>query len=565
MATLLFSDATEKSSKENIPVKYWDYARILINIRRHLVLNLSKLRWKDLDLYKVETALFEEPEGKYDINTRLLNGTIDRAIKLLEDCHNTLAKHDFPNNEKIGIEARKASLGVLKARIKAHEGNIQESYNKYELFEKAFKQDLTDTDLAMIDEKEKFLYDYTETAEFLEKYTDLLKAIEDASYRDLLDKDEAGDKDAKATAPSSYKYEINEDTLLLGYSYIFAREQGRRHKLFLGHKRYPKAEEDQYRKDYQSLIRELTNPNNEKYFNSELSTSLQTLADVLVIGLWEIGSRFVRYASGDLLPATPAEEDFETYIKDAIELFNEDEKKFKESSNKIPIGDGIEILPSPRWQTRMYRHKCRAYVLRWVKNKSQNTEDDYDLFSAFTSCKKALDSAEKANLRGELLKNCLESARMNTLVMIYTAKDNPTYAMSKSAGYYYLSQAVEILHELLGQPKSDLGLETIKTQCRKVENYHIWWLTIFILKIASYFSWLVDKQKTFQSPTKPEVFLKQCVKDLLEKEPEERKKTVSDEYREYGEIVMRDRNVLDDLIKRYESDFDQIPQILKGQ
>jgi hypothetical protein len=580
MATLLFSKDTEEDNKKQFPGKYWQYVKTLINIRRHLVLNLSKLRWKDNSLYKIETNFLEGSrrgsENIYDIETNLLNGTIDRAIDLLKDCQDNFGGR-FPNNEKLGIEARKASLGVLKARLKAHEGNIQESYNKYDLFEKAFKQDVRWTDQLRISEQDGFLYEYTETRDFLEKYGELLDALKNSSYKDFFETREAKYKadredviksgggeekkqeELKKLENGFYKYEINEDTLLLGYSYIFAREQRRRHKSFLGDK-HRRDEEIQYRDNYRKLLDELTNTANKKYFKQEFSTSLQTLADVLVIGLWEIGSRFVRYASDDLLPTlTINSDEFEEYLNNAIRLFSKNE-------NKIPIekGKGITVLPSPRWQTKMYRHKCRAYTLKWVKNKQIGTANDGDLLTAFTSFKKALELAEKANLKDEFLKSCLESARMNILVMIYTLKDNPIYALSQSAGYYNLSQAVEVMHELLGKTPDErnLDLETIRTECRKPENHHVWWLMIFILKIASYFSRIVDHQK--KSSPKPEIFLKTFIEEFLSLTADKRKSLVGEEYRAYSSNVMEDRSVLDNLINRYEEDYDRIPGIMGG-
>lgn len=579
MATLLFSEDADEIKKSQNPEPYWKYVKELINIRRHLVLNLSKLRWKESGRnYQTRTSIVEGDlrirENIYDIETGLLNGTIDRAIELLKDFEESFSEW-FSNSDRLGIEARKASLSVLRARIKAHEGDIRESYNKYDIFEKAFKQDIPLDERLEISENDKFLYRYTETRDFLQRYTELLDELENVSYTEFLDEREKSHQSEVASILASndnamrktekmadlknsfYKYEINEDTLLLGYSYIFAREQRRRHKTFLGQK-YPRSEEVRYWKNYKNLLRELTSKSNKTYFKPEFSTSLQTLADVLMIGLWEIGSRFVRYASGDILPKFEGhEEEFEENITDSIALL-------KTFESKIPIDDRkakMPVQPSPRWQTRMHRHKCRAHMLRWVKNRQTQTADERDLLAAFTSFKKALDISERANLRGEFLKNCLESARMNTLVMMLTAGTNPGYAVSEAACYYYLSQSVEVIHELLGKTleERELDLSEIQVECRRPENQHIWWLMIFVLKITSYFSLVIDDQG--RSATKQEVFLKLLVKEILDRSPEERKNLVSNEYREYCESVMGEKSVLDNLIRKFEIDFDKIRDI----
>lgn len=216
----------------------------------------------------------------------------------------------------------------------------------------------------------------------------------------------------------------------------------------------------------------MTNREYRKYFKDEFSTSFETLGGVLVIGLWETAIRLVRYSSEDFLPKD--DPDFQKNIDEAIELFNQDEEKFNDAENKIFTDNNkpINILPSERWQTRMYRHKCRAYMLKWVKkeNEKTGTGDKNDLLSAFTSFKKALDlSTEKEALKAEFLKNCLESVRMNTLSMLHTSKKASGYALSEAACYYYSTQAVETIHELLGKKDKDkdLSLFKILRECRK--------------------------------------------------------------------------------------------------
>jgi hypothetical protein len=201
-------------------------------------------------------------------------------------------------------------------------------------------------------------------------------------------------------------------------------------------------------------------------------------------------------------------------------------------------------------------------MLRWVKkeNEKTGTGDKNDLLSAFTSFKKALDlSTEKEALKAEFLKNCLESVRMNTLSMLYTSKKEPGYALSEAACYYYSTQAVETIHELLGQKDKDLSLSKILRECRKKENWHIWWLLIFVLKTVSYFSLLIGDENNLQPKSK--LFCKKMLQEFLKDDSQMVRNKVIEQYKEYSKEVMNTKTTLDKVIDKYKIDFKKLLSI----
>lgn len=529
-ATLLFAKDIEPHNVKG----QWERNKIFIEIRRQLVLSLSKLRWQD--------------SSYFDEQTDLLKGTITRAEKLIEESKINLKNNHLINGD-LAIKAQEASINVLNARILAHEGLMKDSFDEFDKFDRTFRNK-------------------SENKELLRSYVSMLNDLQHKSYDTFFsEKEKIFKEDLKKTDDTSkqnklkediYKYKVNEDTLLLGYSYIFAREQRKRHHVFLGDRNITKAyirKELKYCKGYQTLITEFTKKDNSKYFRNDLSISLHTLGSVLIIGLWEIGSRFIRFSSEDLLPKNIP--DFDKYIEKAIELFNYDEEYFNQEDNCIPIDKEkrMNILPSIRWQTKMYRHKCRAYMLKWVKNEQDEfgSGNKDDLHLAFTSFKKALDLSIGANLKPEILKNCLESVKMNTLVMIYTPENHPSYALSESACYYYLNQAVEIIHELLGEKDANLSLKDLLKPNKQYRQ--IRWLTIFVLKIASYFKIAVnDRVIALSNPT---ILSKNALKEFLNKDIDDVKEFVIKAHQNYN-----NKN-LAKVICRYKVDFDKTKKIVK--
>lgn len=539
-ATLLFpSDPSAAESS-------WENNKNIIQIRRYLALNLSKIRWK---------TPFTDSE-----RVELLEGTVSRAEELLEKCEQQF-KNNLDEAGKLSIEAQKVSLKVLRARVKAHEGNIRESFNRYREFEEDFKNNPV-------------------TKKFLRRHSVLLANIRRPNFQTFkIQQKEVFDRDIRQInrdkklsevekkkqiqerEETYYDYGIDESIFILGYSYIFAREQRKRHNSFLNSQ--TDVDEEKYIKNYTDLIELLVNKENSKFFKDEFSISLETLGGVLVISLWEIGTRLIRYSSDDFLPNENP--DFYSNIGRAIELFDHNEedynlkKKYIYINEKTPL---INILPSERWQTRMYRHKCRAYMLRWVKmeeNQRRSGNKD-DLLLAFTSFKKALDlSSKKETLRSEFLKNCLESVRMNTLTMLYTSKEDPSYALSEAACYYYSNQAVEIIYKLLDPKNDDLPLNKMLQECSKPGSWHIWWLLIFIFKTVSYFNLL--KISNTDTKLSTNLFTKKVLKDFLSDDPAIVLEVVVALYKEYSKKVMDDEKALDGVIKKYTNDYKKFLEI----
>lgn len=502
LASLLFSDDVKAKTLGDLPQEIWEYHKLLLEIRRHIALNLSKLRWRNPDFFERTTTS--------------LTITLVQAKKSLAEY-----KSKYPSNLKnnkslaFGMRAQEVSLDVLRARISSHDGNIKGSSALYELVQKSLK-------------KEK---------DFLDRWANALTAmVNGVPYSSFLD---------GLSAEERQSYEINDDVLLLGASYIFAREQQKRHDTFLNGT--ISDSEPTYIEQYSVLIRELTKSENLKYFNAEMGINLQELASILVIGLWEVGSRYVRYASRDLLPIT---QNFEDNINRAIMLFEKDETEFGDAAGIISLGDKqISILPSVRWQTRMYRHRSRAYMLRWYVN--GNPED---MLKAFVSFKKALDPS-KETLKGEYIKNCLESVRMHLLIMLKGQINPEQSELCRATGVYYLRESLNVVIELLGRTKSNSkSLNDILKICRKGENHHVWWMMIFVLKIASYFNVVLGDLRRSEQDILGELGVQ-----LLGIG----RSKVENEYRDYGRDVMKSPTELNKVVVRYGQDMTQLKNSVK--